>query len=174
MQFSGAVARVQINGATRIAQFSHIPRSTSVLIKSTDPKEGPLLRAALRARQRNISVISSMLVSGTAAEIAARQIEDGTGFRVAASERREVGALNPLKTFMQLGDAHRAAFPARARTHKSRLFGNRGLPLNTCADCAEVQAIFRRRRHQPRRPPLAQVLRRVLINRDCSAIAATN
>jgi hypothetical protein len=34
------------------------------------------------------------------------------GFRVAASERREVGALNPLKTLMQLSDAHRAALPA--------------------------------------------------------------
>ena len=37
------------------------------------------------------------------------------------------------------------------------MFGNRWLPLNTCADCAEVQAIFFRRRHQPRRPPLAKM-----------------
>jgi hypothetical protein len=78
MQSSGAVARVQINGTTRIAQALHMPVSISVSIKSTDPKEGPSLRAALRARQRNISVISSMLVSGTAAKIADRQTEDGT------------------------------------------------------------------------------------------------
>jgi hypothetical protein len=42
--------------------------------------------------------------------------------------------------------------------------GNRWLPQNTCANCARwfqaklvqrcVQAIFFRRRHQPRRPPL--------------------
>src|SRR5215471_17993334 len=30
-------------------------------------------------------------------------------FGIAASERREIGALNPLKAFVQLGDAHRAA-----------------------------------------------------------------
>src|SRR6476646_780380 len=37
-------------------------------------------------------------------------------------------------------------------------FGNRWLPQTTCAGCAAAaQAIFRRRRHQPRRPPLAKI-----------------
>src|SRR5215831_666488 len=45
MQSSGAIARVQINGATRIAQSLHMPVSISVLIKSVDPKEGPSPRA---------------------------------------------------------------------------------------------------------------------------------
>jgi hypothetical protein len=45
-----------------------------------------------------------------------------------------------------------------SRTHKSRLFGNRWLPQTTRADCApDIQAIFRRRRHQPRRPTLAKI-----------------
>jgi hypothetical protein len=44
-------------------------------------------------------------------------------------------------------------------SHKSRLFGNRWLPQKTRVWCnaPEVQAIFRRRRHQPRRPPLAKI-----------------
>jgi hypothetical protein len=78
MQSSGAIARVQINGATRVAQSLHRPVSISVLIKSTDPKEDPSPREALRTRQRNISMISSISVSGTATKIAGRQIAGGT------------------------------------------------------------------------------------------------
>src|SRR5262249_46363189 len=78
MQPSGASARVQINGATRVAQFLHMPVSISVLIKSVDPKEDPSPREALRTRQRNISVISSVVTSRTASRIACRQIEGGT------------------------------------------------------------------------------------------------
>src|SRR5262249_6007657 len=37
------------------------------------------------------------------------------------------------------------------------MFGNRWQPQTTCAGCAYVQAIFRRRRHQVRRPPLAKI-----------------
>ena len=37
------------------------------------------------------------------------------------------------------------------------MFGNRWQPQTTCAGCAYVQAIFRRRRHQARRPPLAKI-----------------
>src|SRR5215472_2240102 len=47
MQPSEAVARVQINGAARVAQILHMPASISDLIKSVDPKEGPALREAL-------------------------------------------------------------------------------------------------------------------------------
>ena len=37
-------------------------------------------------------------------------------------------------------------------------FGNRWLPQATCAGCApEAQAIFRRRRYQPRSPPLTKI-----------------
>src|SRR5215831_3940992 len=70
MQSFGAVARVQINGTTRVAQSSHMPRSINVLIKSTDPKKGPALRLALRRRQLSISTISSWRASGTALRIA--------------------------------------------------------------------------------------------------------
>src|SRR6516164_10971962 len=41
------------------------------------------------------------------------------------------------------------------RLHALGDIGNRWLPQTTCADCA--QAIFCRRRHQPRRPPLAKI-----------------
>src|SRR5262249_50161967 len=89
MQPSEAVARVQINGAARVAQILHMPASISDLIKSVDPKEGPALREALRTRQRNMAIISSMVTSGTAARIAARQSEDGTvsGKRPASAAR---------------------------------------------------------------------------------------
>jgi hypothetical protein len=39
----------------------------------------------------------------------------------------------------------------------SRLFGNRWLPLARVRIAPDAQAIFCRRRHQPRRPPLAKI-----------------
>jgi hypothetical protein len=44
----------------------------------------------------------------------------------------------------------------RPCTHKSRLFGNRWLS-QTRRSARDVQAIFCRRRHQARRPPLAKI-----------------
>jgi hypothetical protein len=67
-QSSAAVARVQINGTARVAQFRHMPISTSVLIKFASVEEGPSPREALRALVTLIAPPSLLVRSASAVE----------------------------------------------------------------------------------------------------------
>ena len=79
--------------------------------------------------------------------------------RILADKEKEIAVLirDLMRAQFDGSMSYGRRFRQRAEPVSDEALGDRWLPQTTYERCVDVQAVFRRRRYQPRRPPLAKI-----------------